>query len=105
MCMQELLWSQCACVGHFMIFGLNKNRGWAVLFSWICIYCLKVKPVNSFLLLTKGNKVGRNWWTIINIETFAVEKHLVDRNPAANLFLESWRIQIYFLVLKQLKNS
>lgn len=69
------------------------------------MYGLKVKPVNSFLLLTKGNKVGRNWWTAINVETFAVEKHLVVRNPAANLFLETWRIQIYLLVLKQLKNS
>lgn len=51
--------------------------------------------MNSFPLLTQGNKVGKNWWTAINIETFAVEKCFVDRSRAPNLVLETWRIQIY----------
>lgn len=81
---------------HFTNVRLNKNRsrGWPVLFPWMCIYCLKVKPMN-FLVLIKGKKLGRSWWIAINIDTFAVEKHLLDRNPAANLFLETLRIQIY----------
>lgn len=49
----------------------------------------------NFLVLIKGKKLGRSWWIAINIDTFAVEKHLLDRNPAANLFLETLRIQIY----------